>query len=227
MVAKNKVIKTICEKMKHMLNCVNNEIKESIYVKWVKKNIGLICLCAFISAFICILTYPGIMYTDSYARTNMTTDLKLSLEAFLFGHSEMNAFSAWITIIPSFFILLSKEIAGSVVLYTYLQCFFFILITIVMGDTFVCNKHRIWNRICILCIPVIWAYGVYYEASVGCVTAIMTMILLIYKYQKIEKTMDKIFTITLLVFATFIALGYRANAFTVVPFFVFVYFFYV
>ena len=104
MVAKNKVIKTICEKMKHMLNCVNNEIKESIYVKWVKKNIGLICLCAFISAFICILTYPGIMYTDSYARTNMTTDLKLSLEAFLFGHSEMNAFSAWITIIPSFFI---------------------------------------------------------------------------------------------------------------------------
>lgn len=213
-----KGIESISEVIKHLLNLIYNEIRESIYIRWLKENKGLICLCAFISAFMCILTYPGIMYTDSYARTNMTTDLKLSINAFLLGDSELNNYSSWITIIPSFFILLSKEIVGSVVLYTYIQCFLFVLMTMVMGDNLICCNHKIWNRICILCIPVIWAYGVYYEASVGCISAIMAMILLIYKYRKIEKRTDRIFTLVLFVFVTFIAFGYRANAFTIIPF---------
>lgn len=190
---------------------------DSLYLKWIKKNKGLILACVLISTFLCFLSYPGIMYSDSHSRIEFASRLKPSLHAFFSGNAELKEIQSWLTVAPSFFILLSQEIVGSVVLYTFCQCFFLFFMTYIFGDKLTECGHRAWNRVCITFAPVIWAYGVYYEASVGCITAVMAIVLLIWKWDVLESYFDKTVTILLLIIASYICFGFRANAFTIMP----------
>lgn len=194
-----------------------NVVTNSLYITYIRKNKGMILACILISTFLCILTYPGIMYTDSYARISFVSNLKMSIHAFLNGDVWLYEVGSWLTVTPSFFIMLSKEIVGSVVLYTFLQCFCFFLITYIFGDYLTKKNHKIWNRFCITVSPVMWAFGVFYEASVGCVTAILCLILLIWKWEQMQSRFDKIFTCLLIIISSYICFGYRANAFTILP----------
>ncbi len=182
---------------------------DSLYLKWIKKNKGLILACVLISTFLCFLSYPGIMYSDSHSRIEFASRLKPSLHAFFSGNAELKEIQSWLTVAPSFFILLSQEIVGSVVLYTFCQCFFLFFMTYIFGDKLTECGHRAWNRVCITLAPVIWAYGVYYEASVGCITAVMAIVLLIWKWDVLESYFDKTVTILLLIIASYICFGFQ------------------
>lgn len=63
----------------------------------------------------------------------------------------------------------------------------------------------------------VWVFGVYYEASIGCVTAIIVILLLIWKWRLLQSRFDKVISVFLLVFSSFICFGYRANAFSILP----------
>lgn len=191
--------------------------QESLYFNWMKKNSGLVIVCMLISVFLCILTYPGILYTDSYGRVEMALGLKRAIYAFLKGDRGSYAMNSWLTITPSFFILLSIQTVGSIVLYTFIQCFSLFFITCSLGKNMPQRYHRLWNFICITLSPVMWAYGVYYEASVGCAAAMMAMILLIWKWDLIKSGFDKVLSMFLMIFVSYICFGYRANAFTILP----------
>lgn len=207
--------------MKKIIELINRNIKttvkDSVYFKWIKRNVWAIIGCLLISSFLCILTYPGILYTDSYSRIDITNSLKMALHAYSTGNAALTTLQSWTTITPSFFILLSKEITGSIVLYTFVQCFFLFFTSYCMGITITEKNHKAWNVFWIIICPVLWAYGVYYEASVACVTAIMGILLLIWKWEVLANMFDKILSILLLIFLSFICFGYRANAFTILP----------
>lgn len=110
------------------------EINESKYKRWILENKGMLLISILIAIFLTILTYPGIMYSDSYARIGVTSELKTAIHAFNVGNVSMTNLASWLTITPSFFILLSEQIVGSVVLYTFVQCFLLFLSTYIMGD---------------------------------------------------------------------------------------------
>lgn len=192
-------------------------LSESIYVRWLKNNLVWIMAYMIASTFFCILSYPGILYTDSYQRENITSSIKLSIHAFLDGNADLTTLQSWLTVTPSFFMLLSKEAVGSIVLYTFIQCVIFFLSVHVFSCSVTQHNHKIWNIACIFFTPVVWNFGVYYEPSVGCVTAILFIILLIWKWDTIENKFDKIITFGLLMFLSYICFGYRANAFTIIP----------
>ncbi|SEQ35931.1 hypothetical protein [Butyrivibrio sp. TB] len=202
---------------KKKLAGIMSGIKQSAYIKWLGNNRNSIIISLLISVFITILSYPGIIYIDSYVRISFTDSLKTSIKAFLTGESALYPSSSWLTITPSFFILLSKEIVGSIILYTFAQCFFHWFLTIVFIDQINEKQHPVWNKICLFLSPVMWAFGVYYEASVGCTIAILAILLLIWKWRVLQSRFDKVITIIFIIGFSFVCFGYRANAFSIIP----------
>ncbi len=200
-----------------ILKIITDEIKESVLIKWIIKQRLFLLLSVCISVFLTILSYPGILYSDSYGRITFADSLGRSIHAFFSGNAELTEMCSWLTITPSFFILLSKEIVGSIVLYTFIQCLSLWFFSFVFLDQLNENNHPVWNVICLVLSPVMWAYGVYYEAGVGCVTAMLIMILLIWKWNKIQTRFDKIISVLVLTLASFVCFGYRANAFSILP----------
>ena len=199
------------------MNKICNTLKQSVYTKWIIKQRTNLFISISISIFLTILTYPGILYSDSYGRIAMSENVKTSIYAFLHGEIENYPTGSWLTVTPSFFIMLSKAIVGSIVLYTFIQSLSFLFFTYVYNDQLNENKHPVWNKLCLLLSPVIWAFSIYYEASVGCVTAILAMLLLIWKWRVLQSVFDKVITIILLIFSSFVCFGYRANAFSIIP----------
>lgn len=196
---------------------VLGEVKQSIFIRWMIRNGRSLLLSVCISVFLTILSYPGILYTDSYSRISFADSLGMSIHAFWSGDAGLTTASSWLTVVPSFFILLSKEIVGSIVLYTFIQSLSFWFFSFAFFNQLNENTHPVWNKICLVFSPVMWAYSVYYEAGVGCATAIMIMLILVWKWNKIQTKFDKLFFVLALTFAAFICFGYRANAFSILP----------
>lgn len=199
------------------LTQIKDVLKESVYIRWLGNNRNSILISLLLSIFITILSFPGIIYIDSYVRISFADSLKTSIKAFLAGEASLYPSSSWLTITPSFFILLSKEIVGSIVLYTFTQCFCHWIFSIVFTDQLNERRHPVWNKICLVLSPVMWAFGVYYEASVGTAIAIMVIILIIWKWKQLRNSFDKAVSVVLLVLASFVCFGYRANAFSIIP----------
>ena len=192
-------------------------LAESVYSGFLKRHKGLILWCVLISVFLCILTNPGIIYSDSYGRIERADSLRYSIHAFFSGDSQLNTLNSWTTVTPSYFILLSKLIVGSVVLYTFVQCFFLFFVSYLFGMNITEEGHQKWNVMLLTLLPVLWGYGVYYEASVGCAAALMAILLLIFKWECLQTRFDKVLSLILMTFISFVCFGYRANAFTIIP----------
>lgn len=111
-----------------------NSIKNSLYTKWIVGQRSNLMISICISILLTILTYPGIIYSDSYERISFADSLKMLIHAFEAGNAELSSSSSWLTVTLSFFILLSKEIVGSIVLYTLVQCLLFWFFTLVFVD---------------------------------------------------------------------------------------------
>ena len=199
---------------------IKKQITQSIYIKWFQKAKTSILISMFLAAFLTILTYPGILYSDSYNRITLTDHVDMALHAFAQGQADLTRWGCWLTVLPSFFIMLCRRCTGGIALYTFLQCFCFLTVLCSFTARLNQRKHPVWNRICIFLSPVVAAYGVYYEAGIGCVTAIMVILVLLWKWEQMETRLDKGISTVLLLLAAFVCFGYRANAFSVLPVFV-------
>lgn len=202
---------------RNILADICEEVKNSVFKRWIIDHRFSLLITIVISIFLTILSYPGILYSDSYTRIEFADSLKMVIHAFVSGNSQLTVMDSWLTVLPSFFILLSKEIVGSIVLYTFIQCLSFWFFTYAFLNQLNENSHPLWNMICIVLSPVMLAFGIYYEAGVGCAVAIMLILLLIWKWNKVQTRFDKIVFVLLLTFASFVCFGYRANAFSIIP----------
>ena len=198
------------------LNRLEVFIRESIYVSFFKKNRNMVLVSALVSMLLTMVAYPGIMYSDSYRRVELIDSLGLWFHAFFSGQRDLTTGCVWWTLTPIYFLFLSVKLTGSIALYTYLQSFFFFIVLFAFGNRLV-SKSKAVMVFCILATPVFAGFSVYHEASVGCATAIMAMLVLIWIWNEFRIKADKIFTLVLVLLLSFIFFGDRANAFTILP----------
>jgi len=61
---------------------VKRVFQDSFYVSMIKNNKTVIGMCFLISAFLVLLTYPGVIYSDSYTRIGMADEIEKWVHAF-------------------------------------------------------------------------------------------------------------------------------------------------
>ena len=186
----------------------------SAYITFLKKRKTMILVSLFISVFLTILTYPGILY--SYSRIGYAQNFRLWIHNLFEGNTSLVQDGVWLTLEPSFFIYLSLRLTGNISMYTFMQCFLCYFTAFVLAGELSRHNYRIIYG-GILLTPVFAAYSVYYEAGVGCAIAIVWILILIWKWDKLKSKLDQVISCILLVVFSFIAFGYRANAFTIIP----------
>lgn len=191
-------------------------IDSSYFVNQLRKSMPLIIICLILSIVCTMITYPGIYYSDSYGRVSRSTEILNGIKALLKNGIFIPQSSWWLTPIPSIMMAITRLFVDNIAFYTFLQAFFFFLLTCLLIKK--CQvKYRSFLYIIFLLNPFIFGVSVYYEAGIGCLSGIILIILLLTSSMKIQRKFDKIIEILLLVFASFITFGYRANAFTIIP----------
>lgn len=196
---------------------LKRQIDESFYKKKLNENIAIIMVCLIVAILCLLISYPGILYSDSYGRVDTAKKLRESINLLLAGRrSEMPLIECWITMVPSVFIALSIMFTGNIAAYTLAQCFSFFLVTFLLIKRLGASCKWL-QYIFILINPLFYGIAVYYEAGVGCITAITVMALVLSSGASEKNILDTVIDVTLLIFASFVAFGYRANAFTVIP----------
>ncbi len=188
----------------------------SAYIAFLKKRKTMILVSLFIAVFLTILTYPGILYSDSYSRIGYAQNFRLWIHNLFEGNTSLVQDGVWLTLEPSFFIYLSLRLTGNISMYTFMQCFLCYFTAFVLAGELSRHNYRIIYG-GILLTPVFAAYSVYYEAGVGCAIAIVWILILIWKWDRLKSKLDQVISCILLVVFSFIAFGYRANAFTIIP----------
>ena len=188
----------------------------SAYITFLKKRKTMILVSLFIAVFLTILTYPGILYSDSYSRIGYAQNFRLWIHNLFEGNTSLVQDGVWLTLEPSFFIYLSLRLTGNISMYTFMQCFLCYFTAFVLAGELSRHNYRIIYG-GILLTPVFAAYSVYYEAGVGCAIAIVWILILIWKWDRLKNKLDQVISCILLVVFSFIAFGYRANAFTIIP----------
>lgn len=162
---------------------------------------------AFIAAALTAVSYPGILYSDSYVRINMAN-------AMLAGDAA--ALSNWLSVLPSVFIALSLWLCGSISLYTFAQSFLFLFTSYLVLERFCGRLWYLFATLFTLC-PAFFGYSVYLEGSVGCVCALNILILLICFEKEDEPLLDVVIRCVLAFAAWTVLFGFRQNSFTVIP----------
>lgn len=183
----------------------------------------MIVVCSLLMAGFCvIISYPGIFYSDSYVRVENADKIRAAISA-LFTGGEAIEIHSWLTIIPSVFMAICKIVTGNIAFYTFIQAFFFFLVTFLLIKK-IGTSYRWLQYILYVINPLFYSEAIYYEAGVGCVIGISVMLLVLMSRSKENVWLDKLISICMLVLASFITFGYRANAFTIMPV-IFVYIF--
>ncbi len=188
---------------------------ESSFYKELCENKGII-FSAFLLGIVCTLvSYPGIFYSDSYTRAEYARNLIPHIKAIFSGLPSEKPMECWLTLTPSLFMACSKYLCGSFALYTFLQAslFFYLIFALIkrLGAPL-----RIFQYFLFAASPVIYCASVYIEAGIGTLCGIIAIILILTR--EVDKNLfDHILDFGFLTFFSFVAFGFRANAFTVLP----------
>ena len=191
------------------------KMKKSFYYQKLRENTGIIAWGLAMAAFCVLISYPGIFYSDSYARVETADKVRGAISMLFSGQRDAIEIRSWITVIPSFFMALSKIITGNIAGYTFLQAAAFFVLSLLFIKKIAINCK--WLQYILFAInPLFYSEAIYYEAGVGCVIGIVIMVLILLSEE--EKTrIDQVLDILFLIMASFIVFGYRANAFTIIP----------
>lgn len=195
---------------------LKNEIEKSVYLKFVRNTTSFIILSLLISIICTIITYPGILYSDSFARINLYYVINDSIKKLFSGQRQIINASAWMTLTPSYFITMCINITGNVAMYTFFQAFLFIYLSLLLVKR-LATKYKNLQYVILLVNPIIWGVCTYYEPGIGCICGITILVLILTKHNIIQNKIDKILDIICIVFGSFITFGYRANSFTIIP----------
>lgn len=163
-----------------MQNCVGSwrsKWKENYLVIKFKES-RCIAFFALILALMCtFISYPGIWYSDSYSRVDFANVIIRDIGLLATGRGSIEPSKSWLTVIPSFFMAISKFFTGNVLAYTFAQSFAFLFVTFLLIRK-LNNNCKILQYLLFGLCPLIVCVSVYYEAGIGCVTGISTLVLL-------------------------------------------------
>lgn len=158
-----------------------------------------------------LIAWPGIFYSDSYGRWFVARAL-----------SELNfaLLDDWLSVPPQLFMgayyLVTQNYGG----YTLLQAVAFFFVCFCAIDAF-CPKGGLVAGILFAAAPVFYGFSVYLEMSVGCVTALLALLMLLLKtdHEQISAwpRRKKILYWCAAFFLYFCVLGFRQNALTLLP----------
>lgn len=206
-----------------MLIKIKKEFMNSYYVQKIKDNLAIIVWSLLMTGFCVVISYPGIFYSDSYARVETADKIRAAMSMLFSGQGDAIEIRSWITVIPSVFMAVCKILTGNIAFYTFVQAFSFFLVTFLLIKKFG-TKYKWLQYVLYVINPLFYSEAIYYEAGVGCVIGIVLMVLVLTSMVKEKNYLDRIIDIFLLVMASFVTFGYRANAFTILPI-IFIYIF--
>lgn len=168
-------------------------------------------------AIFCVLiSYPGIFYSDSYARVETADKIRGAVSMLLAGQRDAIEIRSWITVIPSCLMAVCKMVTGNIASYTFLQAFAFFVISFLFIKR-IGNSCKVLQYILFAINPLFYSEAIYYEAGVGCVVGMVMMVLILLSKDEEKTNPDRVIEILLLIAASFVTFGYRANAFTILP----------
>ena len=186
------------------------------YFSKIREDVGILIICLLISVLCVLITYPGILYSDSFARIATADSIIFRINQMFHGGVYDSTISSWLTLTPSIFIALSKLLTGNIAFYTFTQAFLFFSVTYFFIKRISFCYKKIQYILFAIC-PMIWCVSIYYEAGIGCVTGICALVLILDNIDVEKSRTDTIIEYMLIVFFSFVTFGYRANAFTIIP----------
>lgn len=193
------------------------DIKRSYFVQAFINNQGL-CIAALIVAAICLLvSYPGNLYSDSYGRFGLVKKLKQITYDAIKGHPQN--VSSWLNVTPTLFMAFFYYLTGNLASYAFAQAFFFFYVTMILVKR-LCKRCRFLAYILFASNPVFFCVSTYYEIAVGCAIGVAALVLLLTIDESKLKPLDKILQALLIAFSGYVTFGFRYNAFTMIPVFV-------
>lgn len=206
-----------------MVTKIKEMFSNSYYMKKVRENSAIIAWSLLMAGFCVIISYPGIFYSDSYARVETADKVRAAISMLFSGQRDAIAIRSWITVIPSVFMAICKILTGNIAFYTFVQAFSFFLVTFLLIKK-IGTRYKWLQYVLYVINPLFYSEAIYYEAGVGCVIGIVIMVLVLTNADREKVCVDKWIDIILLMLGSFVTFGYRANAFTILPV-VFVYIF--
>ncbi|MBR5565039.1 MAG: hypothetical protein IKW08_02615 [Roseburia sp.] len=189
---------------------------KSFYYRKLQENLGLIVWSLVMAIFCVLISYPGIFYSDSYARVETADKIRGAISLLLAGQRDAIEIRSWITVIPSCMMAVCKMITGNIASYTFLQAFAFFVISFLFIKR-IGNSCKVLQYILFAINPLFYNEAIYYEAGVGCVVGMVMMVLILLSEETEKTKLDRVIEILLLIAASFVTFGYRANAFTILP----------
>lgn len=187
-----------------------------------KKTLLFVFGALFLSIWLTLISYPGVLYSDSYERWRISKEILTSLHNKSFGTLE-----SWLSVTPQFFMALLYQFTYNVASFTIVQSFLFFFTSFLIIDKYL-GAYKIFCTFLFILCPIFYGFSVYHEMAVGCVIGINLFILLIYN-EKINKKLNdssviyKILFLLILSFSFYIIFGFRQNAFTIIPVIVFIF----
>ncbi len=153
------------------------------------------------------VSYPGIFFTDTILRwTTVIDQILYNAEGEIF-----------LNVVPSLFMLVLYKITGSYASLTLLQSFaYFFTSFLLLGKLL----KRFWYLAPLLLLnPLTLGYSVLGDMGIGCLVGINCGVLLCMEIapQRQISTGKAVLYLALMVGASFVAFGFRQNAFTVFP----------
>ena len=168
-------------------------------------------------ALLCtLISWPGIWYSDSYVRVDTASAILDAIAKTLTGHRYHLETGNWFTVIPSFFIAVSLGLTDRAVLYIFGQAFAFFAATFLLIRELNPTGRKLLY-VLFACFPLIYGMSVYLEAGIGCVTGMAALILLFRRTGVTQTRGDRILEFLLVAFSSFVMVGYRTNAVSVIP----------
>ena len=150
----------------------NMEARTPLQVDGSRKLLTIIAAAAILSIYFTFVSYPGVLYSDSYGRWDTAKYLVATL---LSGNK--TAITSWLSITPQFFMAVCYALTGAYGFYTLVQAFFFFLSSFLVIDRFT-SQCKLATCILFCLCPLFYGFSVYHESSVGCVIGLNFALLL-------------------------------------------------
>lgn len=190
-------------------------MEESFWVKSFLHSRNLL-ITALLMAVLCLcVSYPGNLYSDSYGRIELAGQLPGILRGVLSGSPEH--VSSWNTVTPCYFLAVFQALTGNIATFTFVQAFFFFFVTLLLIRRLAGN-HRHLAYALYLVNPIFFCVSVYHETGIGVVIGLVSLLVLLGDGScPGSGPLDRAVYFFLITLASFVAFGFRANTFTVMP----------
>ncbi len=189
------------------IHSIRSSMKESYWVHAFLDSRNLLIAALFAAVFCLCISYPGNLYSDSYGRIDFT-------KALMAGPTE--TLNSWNTVTPCYFLYLAYVLTGNIASYTFAQAFFFFYtgLLLIRKTTGTC-------RTLVYCLyllnPIFFCVSIYHETGIGVLIGLTGIFLLMNIDPKELGPFDKGICYFFIMLSSFVAFGFRANTFTVLP----------